>query len=302
VHDVYAYGVVAQSTLCTLESRFPSRAGYAEIADVAEAGDTVGGEAAGGAYVLARLGISTKLDGTWLNAGEESRRIIRLLSSAGVDCHRISLVDECETLREFVFSDGETRTVFGNYGRVLSGDRAWNEPSADDIRASRIVCLDPFLGEQSARAADICVDAGVPYVTIDVVPGTEIGRRAEVLIVSSEYLSRTLGVVDRLEALAAYRQDCDGLVVLTDGASPVVFGYPGAEPRACAPFPVEVEDTTGAGDAFRAGIIYGMLKGLTGTELVETGCAVAGMVCERMPGFINSPTEAELQGFLDTRR
>jgi sugar/nucleoside kinase (ribokinase family) len=302
VHDVYAYGVIAQSTLCTLEGRFPPRAGYAEIADIAEIGHTIGGEAAGGSYVLARLGISTKLDGNWLNAGEASRRIVRLLFGAGVDCRRISLVDNCETFREFVFSDGETRTVFGNYGRVLSGDRTWNEPSADDIRASRIVCLDPFLGEESARAADICVDAGVPYVTIDVAPGTEIGRRAEVLIVSSEYLSRTLGVVDRLEAFAAYRQDCDGLVVLTDGASPVVFGYLGAEPTTCAPFPVEVEDTTGAGDAFRAGVIYGMLKGLTGKELVETGCAVAGMVCERMPGFIKSPTEAELLAFVDAHR
>jgi sugar/nucleoside kinase (ribokinase family) len=251
--------------------------------------------------VLARLGIAAKLDGNWLSAGEASRRIIRLLSGAGVDCSRISLVDDCETLREFVFSDGETRTVFGNYDRVLDGDRTWNEPSGDDIRASRIVCLDPFLGEESAQAAEICVEAGVPYVTIDVAPGTEIGRWAEVLIVSGEYLSRTLGEVDRKEALAAYTEDCRGLVMLTNGADPVVFGYPRAEPATFAPFSVDVEDTTGAGDAIRAGMIYGMLKGLDGWDLVRTGCAVAGMVCERMPGFLNSPTEAELLAFLNSR-
>ena len=77
-----------------------------------------------------------------------SRQIIVLMAEAGVDCGRIKLADDAETLREFVFADRETRTVFGNYGRVLGGDRAWNEPSGDDIRASHIVCLDPFLGEQ----------------------------------------------------------------------------------------------------------------------------------------------------------
>lgn len=301
MHDVYAYGVIAESTLWPLEGQFPARAGYAEIADVAEVGHTIGGEAAGGAYVLARLGVASKLDGNWLSTEEGSRRIMELLSTAGVDCSRIRLSRESETIREFVFSDRQARTVFGNYGRVLGGDRTWNEPSGEDIRASRIVCLDPFLGEESAQAAEICVRAEVPYVTIDVVPGSEIGRRAEVLIVSGEYLSRTLGVVDREEAFAAYSEECPGLVVLTDGASPVVFGRRGTGPATFTPFTVEVEDTTGAGDAIRAGIIFGMLKGLTGTELIRVGCAVAGMVCERMPGFINSPTEAELAGFLGSR-
>ena len=48
------------------------------------------------------------------------------------------------------------------------------------------------------------------------------------------------------------------------------------------------------------GIIYGLFKGLGGTELIRMGCAVAGMVCEGMPGFINSPTEAELTAFLQS--
>jgi sugar/nucleoside kinase (ribokinase family) len=63
---------------------------------------------------------------------------------------------------------------------------------------------------------------------------------------------------------------------------------------------VDVVDTTAAGDAIRAGIIYAMLQGWSETELVRTGCAVAAMVCQTMPGFINSPTEAELRDFLRT--
>jgi sugar/nucleoside kinase (ribokinase family) len=300
MHTVYAYGIIAPSTLCTLEGDFPPRAGYAEIAKLAELGETVGGEAAGGAYVLARLGVATKLDGSWLSDDAASRRIVGLLADAGVDCDRLTLQEGAETLREFVFADSETRTVFGNYGRVLTGDRVWNEPSGDDIRSSRIVCLDPFLGEQSQQAAAMCVEAGVPYVTIDVPPETEMCRRATVLIVSQEYLSRTLGVTDRGDAFAAYAAECSGLVILTDGAAPVLFGHRGSKLASVTPVPVDVVDTTGAGDAIRAGIIYGLLQGQTGTELIRTGCAVAAMVCQTMPGFINSPTETELQDFLRT--
>jgi sugar/nucleoside kinase (ribokinase family) len=298
VHDVYAFGIIAQSTWCTLEGDFPPLAGYAEIANTVEAGHTVGGEAAGGAYVLARLGVGAKLDGSWLSSNEASRQIVGLLSGVGVDCSRIRLVGETETLREFVFSNSAARTVFGNYGKVLSGPRTWNEPSGDDIRASAIVCLDPFLGEQSLQAAAICVETGVPYVTIDVGPDSMIARHAEVLIVSEEFLSRSTGPGNRDEAFAVYTEECAGLVILTDGAGPVIFGTRGTGSALFRPFSVAVKDTTGAGDAIRAGVIYGLLRGLTGVELIKTGCAVAGMVCERLPGFVNSPTEAQLAGFL----
>ena len=228
------------------------------------------------------------------------RRIIALLTAGGVDCSRITLTADAETLREFVFADGDAKTVFGNYVRVLSGDRVWNEPSGDDIRASRIVCLDPFLGEQSQQAAAVCVEAGVPYVTIDVPPDSDIGREAAVLIVSEDYRSRMIGAGDRTEALAAYAEECSGLVVLTDGAAPVIFGSRRSEPESFVPFPIEAVDTTGAGDAIRAGIIYALLKGLTGTELILIASAVAAMVCQTMPGFINSPTATELRSFLQT--
>ena len=301
MHDVYAYGIIARSTLCTLEGDFPPRAGYAEIAGVAELGETVGGEATGGAYGLARLGVRTKLDGSWLSDDAASRRIIELLSDAGVDCSRITLATDAETLREFVFADGDAKTVFGNYVRVLGGDRAWNPPSGDDIRASRIVCLDPFLGEESELAAAICVEAGVPYVTIDAPPDTEMCRQAAAVIASQDYLSRAMDGSGRGDAFTAYSEECTGLVVLTDGASPVLFGYSGSSPQSFVPFNVDVVDTTAAGDAIRAGIIYAMLQGQSERELIRTGCAVAAMVCQTMPGFVNSPTEAELQDFLRTR-
>ena len=81
MHEVYAYGVVAPSTLIELEGGFPAEAGYGEIARIHP---SLGGEAAGGAYVLARLGVATKMSGNRLGSDLDSRRVIGLLTEAAL--------------------------------------------------------------------------------------------------------------------------------------------------------------------------------------------------------------------------
>ena len=290
--DVYAFGMIAPSTLVVLEDDYPPPAGYAEIGGVHH---SIGGEAAGGAYVLGRLGVSTSLDGNWLGADESSARALEILTTAGVDCSAISRAGG--TVTEIVLSAGTARTVFGTY-RKLTADRAWNDPSEESIRSSRIVCLDPFFPGASEQAARWCRDTGTPYVTVDVPPDSEIAQHAGVLVISEEYATREMGAADPQEVLAAYTQRSQGLVIATRGSEPLLYGRRDERPRTYAPFPVHVRDTTGAGDSFRAGIIYGMLNGQEDEELIRTGAAVAALVCERFPGVLNSPTEGELSEFL----
>ncbi|NNC92350.1 MAG: carbohydrate kinase family protein [Acidimicrobiia bacterium] len=294
MHDVYAYGVIAPSTLYVLRDDFPSAAGYAEIVGVYP---SMGGEAAGGAYVLARLGVATKLDGNRLGADDESARVLELLSAAGVDCTAITLDPEVSPVIEVVFATGDTRTLFGTYGK-LNTDRSWNDPAAEDVQTSRIVCLDPFFGDASRQVARWCREAAIPYVTVDVDPESEVARHAEVLIVSEEFAARTFGTFDPPEILTAYTGQCRGLVILTHGSNPFWYGRDGEQPKQHTPFSAEVRDTAGAGDSFRAGIIYGMLQGWSDDRLLTTASAVAALVCERVPGVLNSPTEQELEAFL----
>ena len=295
MHDVYAYGVIAPSTLIELVDEFPNAGGYAEIATVHP---SIGGEAAGGAYVLARLGIATKLAGNRLGDDDSSARVRQVLAAAGVDCSAIGLEPDSSPVTEVVIAGGAARTVFGTY-RKLAADQAWNEPSRDDVRTSRIVCLDPFFGASSQQVADWCVEAGIPYVTVDVAPGTEIARHAEVLVISEEFTGCTLSTADAHEVVAGYVEHCSGLVLLTRGGRRLISARRGEQSREHEPFAVDMRDTTGAGDSFRAGIIYGMLQGYLDDELVRTASAVAAMVCERVPGVVNSPTGTELIEFLD---
>ncbi len=294
MHDVYAFGVVAPSTLIELADDLPAPGGYAEIASVRV---SIGGEAAGSAYVLARLGIPTKLAGNRIGADAASVGAIELLADAGVDCSAISTEGGADSVKEVVLSHGDARTVLGTYRR-LDSDRAWEAPDRDDIAASRIVCLDPFFGEESAAAARWCRELDIPYVTIDTAAETDIARHAAVVIVSEEYASREIAIEAPQELLAVYTQRCRGLVILTRGGRSAWYGRAGESPREHQPFPVEVRDTTGAGDSFRAGIIFGLLAGESDEGLVRVASAVAALVCERSPGVLHSPTTAELSAFL----
>ncbi len=226
MHDVYAFGVIAPSTLLVLEDDYPPSGGYAEIAGVHP---SFGGEAAGGAYVLARLGVATKLDGNWLGDDESSAHVIEVLSAAGVDCSAIRREGNARAVREVVLSTAGARTVLGTYKKLMA-DGAWNAPSEEDIRSSRIVCLDPFFDGESLQAARWCVDADTPYVTVDARPDSEIARQAEVLVVSEEFATREFGPHDPHELLATYTDQCRGLVILTRGSEPLAVWTKGGAP------------------------------------------------------------------------
>jgi sugar/nucleoside kinase (ribokinase family) len=292
--DVYAFGVIAPSTLYELSAGFPPPAGYAEIAGVYP---SIGGEAAGGAYVLARLGITTKLAGNRLHDDPAGARVVETLAEAGVDCSAVTLDPQTAPLTEVVFTAGDTRTVFGTYGRLLV-DESWDDPAEADVTASRVVCLDPFFGDASEQVARWCRQGTIPYVTVDTAPDSYIANNAEVLIISEEFAARTFTTRDPLEIMAAYKARCPGLVILTLGSDPLLYQRDGAEPKESAPFRVEVRDTTGAGDSFRAGIIYGILHGHDDATLITTASAVAALVCRQVPGVLHSPSEPELQDFL----
>lgn len=295
MHDVYAYGVIAPSRLVELDGSFPDEAGYGEITRIHP---SLGGEAAGGAYVLARLGVATKLAGTRLGADPDSERVLDLLTSVGVDCTTVA-TDADDPVTEIVVSGNGERTVFGSYGRMLA-QQGWSQPLRDDIESARVVCLDPFFGSASEQAARWCREASIPYVTVDTSPDSSIAVDAAVAIISEEFALRSIASEDPRGVISVFTRRCKGLVILTRGDEPLLFARTDSPVSEFKPFEVETRDSTGAGDSFRAGVIYGMLRGYDDLQLIETASAVAAMVSQTIPGVLGSPTVAELERFMRT--
>ena len=62
-------------------------------------------------------------------------------------------------------------------------------------------------------------------------------------------------------------------------------------------FEVEAVDTTGAGDVFHAGFIYGLIKNWDVAEILRFANAVAALKCTRMGGR-SVPMLEEVDSFL----
>jgi sugar/nucleoside kinase (ribokinase family) len=60
-------------------------------------------------------------------------------------------------------------------------------------------------------------------------------------------------------------------------------------------------DTTGAGDAFHAGFIFGMLRGEELESCMKLGNAVAALKCRALGGRAALPTVDELEAFCQNR-
>ena len=296
-HAVYAYGVVSSSTLYSIRGSFPSPEGYAEINDFRH---MTGGEAANSSIVLARLGVPVKLDGNWLGADENGKRTKALLSGYQIDTSRLLLREGHMSTQEVVFAVAGTRTIFGTYGRLLE-DAAWNMPQESDITQAKVVCLDPFFARPAARVAETAFNSGIPVVTIDCRYDDPLLRHSSAVVVAESYIRENYPDRDLKKLFRDYQAAGGGLIIFTFGDAPVWYARPDEPVRYSHPYVIDPVDTTGGGDSFRAGIVYGFLKGWTDDKMVDFAAAVAAITCTRFPGVLNAPTYDEVSQFVSER-
>lgn len=297
-YDVYAYGMISSSKLYILKTGFPKADHYAEIYSQNK---MIGGEAANSAIVLSKLGLKVKIDGNWLSNDEDGKITKEILDNFFINTSRLEFKNEGPCPHEVVFSDLKTRTIFGNYGQLLSKVRRWNIPVKSDIAKSKIVCVDPFFYKQSLMVAQYAKHMHIPYVTVDCQYTDKIFESSSIAVISKEFRSRFYkGSDDNL--FKKYLNRSSGLTVFTSGQGKILFGRKGGAIRTHLPPKIKPIDTAGAGDSFRAGIIYGALQGWRDEEMVAFSSALAALVCLRSPGVLNCPGYKEVLNFLKKKK
>ena len=293
-HAVYAYGVVSSSTLYSIRGAFPSAEGYAEIDDFRH---MTGGEAANSSIVLSRLGVRVKLDGNWLGADENGKRTKALLSDHQIDTSRLPLRRGYKGLQEVGFAAGGTRTIFGTYGRLLE-EANWNMPQEIDVTQAKVVCLDPFFAVPASRVAEIAFNYRIPVVTVDCKYDEPILGHSSAVVVAESFIRENYPDRDRKDLFKDYQVATNGLTIFTFGDAPVWYARPGETVRYSQPYSIKPLDTSGGGDSFRAGIVFGILKGWTDDKMIDFAAAVAAINCTRFPGVLNTPTYDEVSDFV----
>jgi sugar/nucleoside kinase (ribokinase family) len=89
-------------------------------------------------------------------------------------------------------------------------------------------------------------------------------------------------------------------VIFTSGAEPIRY-WDGARAESVEPFRVDAKSTLGAGDVFRAGVVFGLQRGLGAGGCVRYAAALSALMCTRFPIADELPTRDDVERFLTDR-
>ncbi len=143
--------------------------------------------------------------------------------------------------------------------------------------------------------ATVCFDVG--SVRNDV---SEILPLVDHLVVADAFALPFTGSRKARRAVDLLRKHCPGTVVVTEGTRGSVGWEDGDYVRGKA-YKVKNVDTTGAGDAFHTGYIFGLLHGYDLAERLRFGAAVAALKCTRMGARSGIPNLRQVKRFLKGR-
>lgn len=295
--NVYLYGMTVLSTIHRLGNALPAADSYGEILETRVC---PGGEAMNAAMLLSGLGLKTALGGPhW---GVETEPVLRrYVERDQIDVSGVTIDLDYPGVRDVVIVGGGQRTVLGWFGRYFSDPVArWGAPDAAAIERARIVAIDPFFFDSSLRAAQLAVSAGKPYVTIDCEPEGELHAQAAATVVAREYRAQHYPGCSDEHLMARYVARGAGLTIFTSGKNEIRYARRGGPVQTAWPYSVPVKSTLGAGDTFRAGVVYALLRGFGDSECVRFASALAAVVCTRFPIADNAPSLADVEAFLET--
>lgn len=289
--EIYLHGMTCWSTIHLLEGEYPKEDTYGEIRQTFR---VPGGEAMNAAMILSGLGLGVTLDGPDL--GFDSREGVKTYAARyGIDISGMTYNQEFRGVCDTVLVAGKTRTVLGNFDDFCSPPPVrWTTPDNSRIQGHKAAGIDPCLGEQSVNAAEYCHQHQIPYVTLDCESDSMLHRYSEATILSGEYIDEHYPHQTRDEVLSLYAKESSGVTVITAGAGEIRFKRGDQPIEAFSPPKIQVVSTLGAGDTFRAGMIFGVHQGWSDRKSIEFASRLAGWMIQRVPIGDNIPTLQEI--------
>jgi sulfofructose kinase len=275
--------------------RVPVIPGPNAKSSVSEYRVSCGGQVATTLAACAALGLRVAYVGTF-GDDDNGTRIRDALAGAHVDTscsvvrhapnrHAVILVDE---------RNGD-RTVVWHRDAELAL-KVEELPTAV-IGGARLVHVDDLDEDASIAAARVAVAAGVP-VTSDIDRVThrtpELIALSTAPIFSAQVPSTLTGERDPERALRKLRITHSGWLCVTLGVDGAML-LAGDRLHHVAALPVDVIDTTGAGDVFRAAFIHALLQSQSPAEILKFAAAAAALSCTRDGAMTSVPALSEVQ-------
>jgi adenosine kinase len=252
-----------------------------------------GGVAANYAYNLSLLGYPSAILAT---AGEDARDYRDWLGGHGIDCSGLKILEDEITATGFTTTDLDDNQITGYYGGAMN--RAGQIGLADTGVQPAAVLIGPNAPAGMFRLVEECRTAGIPWIfdpahQLPLMSASDLeeGTRGAWMLIGNDYeleliQERCGKPIEGLLQLAS-------MVVITLGRKGSRIATPDRIWEIPAASPSVEADPTGAGDAYRAGLVSGLLRGLSIEESGRIAALAATYVVEQVGTIEHSYTPTE---------
>ena len=296
---VAGIGQCALDHLFAIDS-FPALDTKKEVIDWTISG---GGPVATALVSLSRLGITCHFYGI-IGDDEAGQKISESLRSENININGLVIRPRSNSQVAFIAVEKESgrRTIF--WKRPSSGPLNPRELPDDFLDNVDFLLVDGLMADASIYAVRKAKEKNIPVML-------DVGRMREGMIelvslcdyvVCSEEFARELMSnnisFDPEKAISYIRSFGSKAATITLGDKGSIT-VSGDELFYSPAFKVEVVDTTGAGDVFHGGYIYGLLQRWDIKDVVRFASAFAGLKCRKLGGRAGIPDLEEVKALIN---
>jgi sugar/nucleoside kinase (ribokinase family) len=198
----------------------------------------------------------------------------------GVEAHLMTATGCTSQQAVILVDDAGERTVLWKRDNRLTLQP--EELQREWITNARALHVDGHDTAAAVVAAGWAREAGVPVIADldDVYPGVEaLIEKVDYLITSRDIPGRLVGESDLRQSLPAVRTRFGCRLAAATLGQEGVLAWDGLRFHYAPAFQVKPVDTTGAGDIFHAGFIFGLLQGWMLSRQLAFACAAAALNC-----------------------
>jgi sulfofructose kinase len=273
--DLVGVGLNATDTLIPLAT-YPERGSKVEYT---HSSLLPGGQTATAIMACQTWGLTTRYVGK-VGDDEAANLHRREFARTGVDARIITVANAASPQSLILVDAGGERTVLCRRDERLllqpaDLDRAW-------IVNARALHVDGFETAAATVAAGWARSAGIPVIADldELYSGVDdLVSNVDYLIVSRDFPVRLTGQRNLEQALRVIKRRYGCTVAAATLGQDGVLAWDGSQFHLRPAYRVPVADTTGAGDIFHAGFIYGLLQGWPLTRQLDFACAAAALNC-----------------------
>ncbi|HYL84979.1 MAG TPA: PfkB family carbohydrate kinase [Candidatus Angelobacter sp.] len=294
--DLVGVGLNATDTLIRVP-QYPERGSKMEVRS---ANILPGGQVATAVIACQLWGLRTGYVG---KIGADAAAAIHCAEFArtGVETHLVTAAG-CSSPQSFILvDDSGERTVLCKRDPLLT--LRPEELRRDWIINARALLVDGHDTAAAAQAATWAREAGIPVVADldELYPGVEaLLQNVDYLIASRDIPGKLTGDEDLRKSLPAVQESFRCRLAAATLGQEGVLAWDGKKFHYAPAFRVEAVDTTGAGDIFHAGFLYGLLQNWPLPRQLHFACAAAALNCTAVGARGGIPSIEQIERFMVT--